>query len=70
MRIVTKIGQILCGLSGHEYRRQWERTALRLVCIHCAHLSNGWQGIGTTPPPVVKQNRRQAFKRVFQGETA
>jgi hypothetical protein len=45
--------QWLCGLSGHDYLRRFERTHLGLRCTKCGHETTGW-AIGrpeTTPQP-------------------
>jgi hypothetical protein len=38
-----RIGQFLCGLSGHERMVQFQRDRMFLRCVSCGHESPGWQ---------------------------
>ncbi len=38
-----RIGQFICGLSGHDRVRKYEQNRVALVCASCGHSSPGWE---------------------------
>jgi hypothetical protein len=40
--LMSTVGQLLCGMSGHEAVVQFEPERLYLKCISCGHQSPGW----------------------------
>jgi hypothetical protein len=42
-RIVRRLGQLICGLSGHDYVRHYEQNRASLCCASCGHVSPGWE---------------------------
>ena len=47
-----KIGQLICGLSGHDRVRKYEQNRVALVCASCGHVSPGWEL--TAPMPQMR----------------
>lgn len=43
MRMFRRLGQMLCGLSGHDLVRHYEQNRVALVCASCGHVSPGWE---------------------------
>jgi hypothetical protein len=70
-----KIGQFICGLSGHDRVRKYEQNRVALVCASCGHVSPGWEL--TAPMPQVRfagdpqrHQLRQAPARVTRRRVA
>jgi hypothetical protein len=42
-RTFRRIGQMLCGLSGHDLVRHYEQNRVSLQCASCGHVSPGWE---------------------------
>jgi hypothetical protein len=42
-RIVRRLGQMICALSGHDYVRHYEQNRASLCCASCGHVSPGWE---------------------------
>lgn len=42
-RAFRRVGQMLCGLSGHDLVRHYEQNRVALVCASCGHVSPGWE---------------------------
>jgi hypothetical protein len=40
--LLGRVGQLLCGIHGHEPLMQFDRDRLYLKCISCGHESPGW----------------------------
>jgi hypothetical protein len=51
-RAFRRIGQFICGLSGHDRVRHYEQNRVSLVCASCGHVSPGWEL--TAPLPQVR----------------
>jgi hypothetical protein len=51
-RTVRRIGQFICGLSGHDRVRKYEQNRVALVCASCGHVSPGWEL--TAPMPQMR----------------
>ncbi len=43
VRSFQRLGQMLCGLSGHDRVRHFEHNRVSLVCATCGHVSPGWE---------------------------
>jgi hypothetical protein len=39
---LRRVGQMLCGLRGHDEVRHYERDRFALACTSCGHVSAGW----------------------------
>ena len=48
-RFVTKIGQVLCGLHGHDSVLHFEGKRVMMRCTSCGHDSPGWEVSGQGP---------------------
>jgi hypothetical protein len=42
-RTFRRLGQLLCGLSGHDLVRHYEQNRVGLVCASCGRHSPGWE---------------------------
>lgn len=42
-RLFRRLGQMLCGLSGHDLVRHYEQNRVSLACASCGHVSPGWE---------------------------
>jgi hypothetical protein len=42
VRGLRRVGQMLCGLRGHDVVRHYERDRVALQCSSCGHVSTGW----------------------------
>jgi hypothetical protein len=51
-RTIRRIGQFICGLSGHDRVRKYEQNRVALVCASCGHVSPGWEL--TAPMPQMR----------------
>ena len=51
-RSFRRLGQLLCGLSGHDRVRRYEQNRVALVCTSCGHVSPGWEL--TAPMPQLR----------------
>jgi hypothetical protein len=49
---IRRIGQFICGLSGHDRVRKYEQNRVALVCASCGHSSPGWEL--TAPMPQMR----------------
>ena len=47
---VRRVGQIACGVRGHEMLWHYEREKVMLECGRCGHASKGWDVSGTAAP--------------------
>lgn len=48
-RVTKRIGQILCGLRGHEHVRDFRGRNVSLRCVSCDHETPGWTTAGSVP---------------------
>lgn len=46
---MKRVGQIACGVRGHEMLWHYERDRVMLECGRCGHASKGWDCKGTSP---------------------
>jgi hypothetical protein len=51
-RVVTRLGQWLCGISGHDPLLHFEPNRVTLRCAACGHTSPGWTT--EAPAPVLR----------------
>jgi hypothetical protein len=42
-RMFRRMGQMICGLSGHDLVRHYEQNRYALSCASCGHVSPGWE---------------------------
>ena len=42
-RTVTRIGQLLCGIRGHEALLHFEGKRVMMRCTSCGHDTPGWE---------------------------
>lgn len=40
--VMRRLGQLLCGVQGHDHLVQFEERRMFLRCISCGHESAGW----------------------------
>ncbi|HET7216458.1 MAG TPA: hypothetical protein VFJ02_00360 [Vicinamibacterales bacterium] len=48
-RFATKIGQVLCGLRGHDAVLHFEGRRVMMRCTSCGHDTPGWEVSGQGP---------------------
>jgi hypothetical protein len=41
--VLDRIGQLVCGMHGHDEILQFEDSRIFLRCVSCGHESPGWQ---------------------------
>jgi hypothetical protein len=46
---MRRVGQIACGVRGHEMLWHYERDRVNLECGRCGHASKGWDTKGASP---------------------
>ena len=46
---LRRVGQMLCGIRGHDVVRRYERDRVALECASCGHVSPGWTVSGAKP---------------------
>jgi hypothetical protein len=44
-----RVGQLACGVRGHEMLWHYERDRVMLECGRCGHASKGWDVKGASP---------------------
>ena len=48
-RLVARLGQLLCGLRGHDSVLHFEGNRVMMRCTSCGHDSPGWEISGRGP---------------------
>ena len=48
-RAVSKFGQLLCGLRGHDAVLHFEGKRVNMRCTSCGHDTPGWEVSGRAP---------------------
>ena len=48
-RAVSRIGQVFCGLRGHDSVLHFEGKRVMMRCTSCGHDSPGWEVTGRAP---------------------
>jgi len=48
-RAVSRIGQMFCGLRGHDAVLHFEGKRVMMRCTSCGHDSPGWEVTGRAP---------------------
>ena len=48
-RAVVRIGQLFCGLRGHDSVLHFEGNRVMMRCTSCGHDSPGWEISGRSP---------------------
>jgi hypothetical protein len=46
---MKRVGQVACGVRGHEMLWHYERDRVMLECGRCGHSSKGWDCGGASP---------------------
>jgi hypothetical protein len=49
VRVVGRLGQLLCGLRGHDSVLHFERNRVMMRCTSCGHDTPGWEISGRGP---------------------
>jgi hypothetical protein len=42
-RTLGRLGQMFCGLSGHDSMRHFESNRVTMRCVSCGHDTPGWE---------------------------
>jgi hypothetical protein len=48
-RLVTRLGQVICGLHGHDAVLHFEGNRVMMRCTSCQHDTPGWEISGQGP---------------------
>ena len=48
-RAITRLGQMLCGLGGHDSVLHFEGSRVMMRCTSCGHNTPGWEITGRGP---------------------
>jgi hypothetical protein len=48
-RLATRLGQVLCGLHGHDSVLHFEAKRVMMRCTSCGHDTPGWEISGQGP---------------------
>jgi hypothetical protein len=48
-RFATRVGQVLCGLHGHDSVLHFEQNRVMMRCTSCGHDTPGWEISGKGP---------------------
>ena len=48
-RMVTRLGQVMCGLRGHDSVLHFEGKRVMMRCTSCGHDTPGWEVTGRGP---------------------
>src|SRR5512145_491854 len=48
-RAIARVGQMLCGLRGHDSVLHFEGKRVMMRCTSCGHDSPGWEVSGRAP---------------------
>jgi len=51
-RVLDRICEAICGLSGHESMLQFSQDRMFLKCVSCGHESPGWALKKASPTPI------------------
>jgi hypothetical protein len=49
LRVMVRLGQAFCGLSGHDTVLHFEGKRVMMRCTSCGHASPGWEVNGQGP---------------------
>jgi hypothetical protein len=72
-RAVSRIGQWLCGMRGHDSVLHFEGNRVMMRCTSCGHDSPGWEITGRGPRQRYEGDRRRhvlATQRLVLRKTA
>jgi hypothetical protein len=59
VRLFGFVGQVYCGLHGHDNLLHFEGDRLCLKCVSCGHESAGWELDEAPPRVTVRPDRRR-----------
>jgi hypothetical protein len=48
-RLVSRVGQVICGLHGHDSVLHFEGNRVMMRCTSCGHDTPGWEISGKRP---------------------
>jgi hypothetical protein len=48
-RLATRLGQVMCGLQGHDAVLHFENKRVMMRCTSCGHDTPGWEISGQGP---------------------
>jgi len=48
-RGISRLGQLLCGMRGHDAVLHFERNRVMMRCTSCGHDTPGWEITGRAP---------------------
>ena len=72
-RAIARLGQVLCGVRGHDSVLHFEGKRVMMRCTSCGHDSPGWEISGRGPRQRYEGDRRRhvlAPRRLVLRKTA
>jgi len=65
-RLITRLGQFVCGMHGHDAVLHFEANRVMMRCTSCGHDTPGWEITGQGPRLRYEGDaRRHTLKPVF-----
>ena len=58
-RAMSRVGQLLCGLRGHDSVLHFEGKRVNMRCTSCGHDTPGWEVNGRGPRQVFEGDARR-----------
>jgi hypothetical protein len=58
-RLAVRVGQVLCGIRGHDSVLHFEGNRVMMRCTSCGHDSPGWEISGRAPRQRFAGDRRR-----------
>jgi hypothetical protein len=58
-RVLDRLCEAICGLSGHENLMQFRQDRMFLKCVSCGHESPGWSLKEPSPTPATRGDGRR-----------
>jgi len=59
LRLMSRVGQLLCGFRGHDSVLHFEGNRVMMRCTSCGHDTPGWEITGRGPRQRYEGDRRR-----------
>ena len=59
VRVMGRLGQLLCGIRGHDSVLHFEGKRVMMRCTSCGHDTPGWEVSGRAPRPRFEGDARR-----------
>jgi hypothetical protein len=64
--VLERVGQVICGLHGHDEIVEFGGNRMFLRCVNCGHESPGWE---VSPVPRAVASRRPPLRAFEMGKS-